>query len=109
MAAHKYWRLYMGANTGGTNRYVLGDVELRVNSAGANLATAANFALSIVLARLLTPQEIGIFSMSAVLIDVNRRQLWRSSRTLSRIISLGRRRMRPPAVALSVISAARPN
>ena len=42
MAAHKYWRLYMGANTGGTNRYVLGDVELRVNSAGANLATAAN-------------------------------------------------------------------
>ena len=33
-----------------------------------------------------------------MLIDVNRRQLWRSSRTLSRIISLGRRRMRPPAV-----------
>jgi len=42
VAAHKYWRLYVGANTGGTNRYVLGDVELRVNSAGANLATVAN-------------------------------------------------------------------
>ena len=36
----------------------------------SNLATASNFALSIVLARLLTPQEIGIFSMSAVLIAV---------------------------------------
>lgn len=42
MAAHKFWRLFVGANTGGTNRYVLGDVELRVNSAGANLATVAN-------------------------------------------------------------------
>ncbi len=36
----------------------------------SNLALVANFALSIVLARLLTPQEIGIFSMSAVLIAV---------------------------------------
>lgn len=42
MAAHKHWRLYFGVNTGGTNRYVLGDVELRVNSAGANLCTLAN-------------------------------------------------------------------
>lgn len=36
----------------------------------SNLALVVNFALSIVLARLLTPQEIGIFSMSAVLIAV---------------------------------------
>lgn len=36
----------------------------------SNLALVANFALSIVLSRLLTPQEIGIFSMSAVLIAV---------------------------------------
>lgn len=36
----------------------------------SNLALIANFVLSIVLARLLTPQEIGIFSMSAVLMAV---------------------------------------
>lgn len=36
----------------------------------SNLALVANFVLSIVLARLLTPEEIGIFSMSAVLIAV---------------------------------------
>ena len=36
----------------------------------SNLSLVANFALSILLARLLTPQEIGIFSMSAVLIAV---------------------------------------
>lgn len=36
----------------------------------SNLALVANFALSIILARLLTPQEIGLFSMSAVLIAV---------------------------------------
>lgn len=36
----------------------------------SNLAIIANFALSIILARLLTPEEIGIFSMSAVLIAV---------------------------------------
>lgn len=36
----------------------------------SNLALVANFALSIVLARLLTPQDIGIFSMSAVLMAV---------------------------------------
>ncbi|AEB83125.1 oligosaccharide flippase family protein [Alicycliphilus denitrificans] len=36
----------------------------------SNLALVANFVLSIVLARLLTPQDIGIFSMSAVLMAV---------------------------------------
>ncbi len=36
----------------------------------SNLALVANFGLSIVLSRLLSPQEIGIFSMSAVLIAV---------------------------------------
>lgn len=36
----------------------------------SNLALVANFALTIILARLLSPEEIGIFSMSAVLIAV---------------------------------------
>lgn len=36
----------------------------------SNLALIANFVLSIVLARLLNPQDIGIFSMSAVLMAV---------------------------------------
>jgi O-antigen/teichoic acid export membrane protein len=36
----------------------------------SNLALVANFLLTIVLARLLTPQDIGIFSMSAVLMAV---------------------------------------
>jgi len=36
----------------------------------SNLALAANFVLTIVLARLLNPQDIGIFSMSAVLMAV---------------------------------------
>lgn len=36
----------------------------------SNLALVANFGLTIVLARLLSPQDIGIFSMSAVLIAV---------------------------------------
>ncbi|WP_232476431.1 MULTISPECIES: oligosaccharide flippase family protein [unclassified Acidovorax] len=36
----------------------------------SNLALAANFVLTIVLARLLSPQDIGIFSMSAVLMTV---------------------------------------
>lgn len=34
----------------------------------SNGATVANFALSVILARLLTPTDIGIFSMSAILI-----------------------------------------
>lgn len=36
----------------------------------SNLALVANFVLTIVLARLLSPQDIGIFSMSAVLMAV---------------------------------------
>lgn len=36
----------------------------------SNLATLANFLLVIILARLLTPTDVGIFSMSAVLITV---------------------------------------
>jgi O-antigen/teichoic acid export membrane protein len=36
----------------------------------SNLALVANFVLTIVLARLLSPQDIGIFSMSAVLMTV---------------------------------------
>jgi O-antigen/teichoic acid export membrane protein len=36
----------------------------------SNLALVANFGLSIVLARLLTPEDIGIFSMSAVLVAI---------------------------------------
>jgi len=35
----------------------------------SNGATVANFALSVILARLLTPTDIGIFSMSAILIS----------------------------------------
>lgn len=36
----------------------------------SNMALVANFALTVILARLLTPTDIGIFSMSAVLIAV---------------------------------------
>ena len=36
----------------------------------SNLALVANFVLTIVLARLLSPHDIGIFSMSAVLMAV---------------------------------------
>lgn len=36
----------------------------------SNLATLANFALTVILARILTPSDVGIFSMSAVLIGV---------------------------------------
>ncbi len=36
----------------------------------SNLALVANFVLTIVLARLLSPQDIGIFSISAVLMAV---------------------------------------
>ena len=35
----------------------------------SNGATAANFALSIVLARLLSPSKIGIFSMTAIAVS----------------------------------------
>lgn len=44
--------------------------KLAIQFVVSNLAIIANFALSIILARLLTPEEIGIFSMSAVLIAV---------------------------------------
>jgi O-antigen/teichoic acid export membrane protein len=36
----------------------------------SNLSTAMNFALAIILARLLSPDDIGVFSMSAVLIAI---------------------------------------
>lgn len=36
----------------------------------SNLSTVANFALAIILARLLSPDDIGVFSMSAVLIAI---------------------------------------
>lgn len=36
----------------------------------SNVATLANFALTVILARILTPADVGIFSMSAVLIGV---------------------------------------
>lgn len=36
----------------------------------SNLSTVANFALAIILARMLSPDDIGVFSMSAVLIAI---------------------------------------
>lgn len=36
----------------------------------SNLALVANFALSVILARILSPEDVGIFSMSAVLIGI---------------------------------------
>lgn len=44
--------------------------KLAIQFVVSNLALVANFALTIILARLLSPEEIGIFSMSAVLIAV---------------------------------------
>lgn len=42
--------------------------KIGIQFLASNGALAANFALSIVIARLLSPEEIGIFSMSAVLV-----------------------------------------
>lgn len=36
----------------------------------SNLALVANFALSVILARILSPEDVGVFSMSAVLIGI---------------------------------------
>lgn len=44
--------------------------KIALQFVSSNLATLANFMLVVILARLLTPTDVGIFSMSAVLIAV---------------------------------------
>lgn len=44
--------------------------KIALQFVSSNLATLANFLLVVILARLLTPTDVGIFSMSAVLIAV---------------------------------------